>query len=91
MAFTSLLAASTLLVASVVADLPSCPANSPVSCSTNNIQNTCCTETQGQVVSVQLWDTNPATGPADHWTIHGLWPGAFTLAAVQLFRIKSLI
>ncbi|KAG8893106.1 ribonuclease T2-like, partial [Tulasnella sp. 403] len=28
----------------------------------------------GQISQVQFWDTNPATGPADHWTIHGLWP-----------------
>lgn len=23
---------------------------------------------------VQLWDTDPSTGPTDSWTIHGLWP-----------------
>jgi ribonuclease T2 len=22
----------------------------------------------------QFWDANPATGPSDSWTIHGLWP-----------------
>jgi ribonuclease T2 len=54
---------------------PSCPANAPISCqTTGTIQNTCCTEVQGQVLQVQFWDYNPATGPANSWTIHGLWP-----------------
>lgn len=26
-----------------------------------------------QMLQTQFWDTNPATGPQDHWTIHGLW------------------
>jgi len=25
-------------------------------------------------MQTQFWDTNPSTGPADSWTIHGLWP-----------------
>ena len=54
---------------------PICPLDSPLSCkNTTAIENTCCTEVQGQVLQVQFWDTQPATGPADHWTIHGLWP-----------------
>ncbi|MCJ1481941.1 ribonuclease T2-like [Schaereria dolodes] len=37
--------------------------------------NTCCLNSPGgQLLQTQFWDTDPATGPADHWTIHGLWP-----------------
>ncbi|KAL1297199.1 hypothetical protein AAFC00_004769 [Neodothiora populina] len=52
-----------------------CPLGSsaPLSCQSTS-SNTCCTEVQGQVLQVQFWDTKPATGPEDHWTIHGLWP-----------------
>ena len=60
-----------------LATAPVCPVGprAPLSChNTTAIANTCCTEVQGQVVQVQFWDTQPATGPADHWTIHGLWP-----------------
>ncbi|PNS20284.1 Ribonuclease T2 [Sphaceloma murrayae] len=60
---------------SVVAVGPHCSLKAPLSCHGNaTITDTCCTEVQGQVLSVQFWDTNPATGPEDHWTIHGLWP-----------------
>jgi ribonuclease T2 len=37
--------------------------------------NTCCYESPGGLLQqVQFWDTDPATGPTDSWTIHGLWP-----------------
>jgi ribonuclease T2 len=37
--------------------------------------NTCCFNTPGGLFQqVQFWDTDPATGPEDSWTIHGLWP-----------------
>ncbi|KAM0504500.1 hypothetical protein ACHAP0_002267 [Verticillium nonalfalfae] len=26
------------------------------------------------ILQTQFWDSNPATGPDDSWTIHGLWP-----------------
>lgn len=52
----------------------SCPADAPVSCqNSSTIEDTCCTEVYGEVLQVQFWDANPATGPADSWTIHGLW------------------
>ncbi|KAI9811250.1 MAG: ribonuclease T2-like [Pycnora praestabilis] len=39
------------------------------------IQNTCCFNSPGgQLLQTQFWDTDPATGPANHWTVHGLWP-----------------
>lgn len=37
-------------------------------------QDTCCFNYPGgQILQTQLWDTDPATGPDDSWTIHGLW------------------
>ena len=48
----------------------------PLSCHNKTaVANTCCFNTPGGVLlQTQFWDTDPATGPADHWTIHGLWP-----------------
>ena len=54
---------------------PSCP-NAQLSChnTTALMGNTCCLNSPGgQLLQTQFWDTDPATGPADHWTIHGLW------------------
>lgn len=63
------------LAKSVLATAPTCSASAPLSChNTTAIENTCCTEVQGQVLQVQFWDTDPATGPDTNWTIHGLWP-----------------
>ncbi|KAI4722679.1 ribonuclease T2 [Aureobasidium sp. EXF-10727] len=71
---STLIALSTLL-GMTAAVIESCPANAPISCQTSGtIQNTCCTEVQGQVLQTQFWDSSPATGPSDSWTIHGLWP-----------------
>ncbi|KAI7943461.1 hypothetical protein MJO28_010989 [Puccinia striiformis f. sp. tritici] len=59
---------------------PTCPANPPTSChlpsSTEDRPiNACCTNTPGgQLLLTQFWDSHPATGPTDSWTIHGLWP-----------------
>lgn len=59
---------------SAVAAVSACAASAPLSCqSSGSVQNTCCTEAQGQVLQVQFWDSSPATGPANSWTIHGLW------------------
>ncbi|KAJ7073784.1 ribonuclease T2-like protein [Mycena amicta] len=57
-----------------------CPADGPLSCSSdadaaNNESGSCCLESPGGLLlQTQFWDTNPATGPSDSWTIHGLWP-----------------
>ncbi|KAA6406401.1 MAG: ribonuclease T2 [Lasallia pustulata] len=53
----------------------SCP-NPQLSCHNTTAQaNTCCFNTPGgQLLQTQFWDSHPATGPADHWTVHGLWP-----------------
>ena len=52
---------------------PSCP-NAPLSCHNTTVQtNLCCFNAPGgQLLQTQFWDSNPATGPADSWTIHGL-------------------
>lgn len=62
-----------------------CGTSGPTSCSssaqsslvtfTEDGKNaTCCTEQEGLLLQTQFWDYNPATGPDDSWTIHGLWP-----------------
>ena len=47
----------------------------PLSCTnTSVVPNTCCFNYPGgELLQTQFWDTDPATGPANHWTIHGLW------------------
>lgn len=51
-----------------------CPA-SVVSCQNVSGVNSCCVETPGgQLLQTQFWDFDPSTGPADSWTVHGLWP-----------------
>ncbi|KAF7547184.1 hypothetical protein G7046_g9085 [Stylonectria norvegica] len=54
----------------------SCPANSPLSCqNTTATADTCCFNYPGgQLLLTQFWDSDPATGPSDSWTVHGLWP-----------------
>lgn len=46
-----------------------------VSCQTRySGQDTCCFNYPGgQLLQTQFWDTDPALGPDDSWTIHGLW------------------
>ncbi|KAJ5861668.1 uncharacterized protein N7529_008978 [Penicillium soppii] len=53
----------------------SCPV-SEISCQANyHGQDTCCFNYPGgQMLQTQFWDADPAIGPEDAWTIHGLWP-----------------
>ncbi|EER30253.1 hypothetical protein CTRG_06037 [Candida tropicalis MYA-3404] len=53
----------------------SCPADSPLSCSTSgDTSNSCCFESPAGVIELtQFWDYDPATGPANVFTMHGLW------------------
>lgn len=38
-------------------------------------QDKCCFNYPGgQLLQTQFWDADPAVGPVDSWTIHGLWP-----------------
>ncbi|KAK3177225.1 hypothetical protein OEA41_008554 [Lepraria neglecta] len=48
----------------------------PLSCTNKTVvPNTCCFNYPGgELLQTQFWDTDPATGPANHWTVHGLWP-----------------
>ena len=48
----------------------------PLSCTnTTAVQDLCCFNYPGgELLQTQFWDTDPATGPANHWTVHGLWP-----------------
>ncbi|CBX98457.1 hypothetical protein LEMA_P098660.1 [Plenodomus lingam JN3] len=42
---------------------------------TTVVDNLCCFNAPGgQLLQTQFWDTAPATGPDDSWTLHGLWP-----------------
>ncbi|EXJ94602.1 hypothetical protein A1O1_02998 [Capronia coronata CBS 617.96] len=41
--------------------------------------NTCCVNhPSGHFLQTQFWDTSPALGAPDSWTIHGLWPDLCT-------------
>ncbi|KAI9734089.1 MAG: ribonuclease T2-like [Claussenomyces sp. TS43310] len=55
---------------------PSCPADGPTSChNSTTSDDTCCfIYPGGQLLQTQFWDTSPAIGPSDSWTLHGLWP-----------------
>ncbi|KAF2208453.1 hypothetical protein CERZMDRAFT_49284 [Cercospora zeae-maydis SCOH1-5] len=47
-----------------------------LSCQNTTVQNNlCCFNAPGgALLLTQFWDTDPVVGPADSWTIHGLWP-----------------
>ncbi|KAI0030963.1 base non-specific acid ribonuclease [Vararia minispora EC-137] len=51
----------------------SCPAG-PASCQTSDEASCCLESPGGLIVQTQFWDSHPPTGPADSWTVHGLWP-----------------
>lgn len=63
--------------------LPKCPEggnvktckNTQLSChNTTVVQDLCCFNAPGgSLLLTQFWDFDPATGPDDAWTIHGLW------------------
>ncbi|KAF2500074.1 ribonuclease M [Lophium mytilinum] len=53
-----------------------CSTTGQLSChNTTAVADLCCFNAPGgQLLQTQFWDTDPATGPSDSWTIHGLWP-----------------
>jgi hypothetical protein len=69
---------ATLLATSPLQERPhdlfrSCP-NAQLSCHNISVADTCCLNYPGgQLLQTQFWDTSPAVGPQDSWTIHGLW------------------
>lgn len=59
----------------VLGGTPETCSNPQLSChNTTAVQDLCCFNAPGgQLLQTQFWDTDPATGPDDSWTIHGLW------------------
>ncbi|KAH9905840.1 ribonuclease T2-like protein [Xylariomycetidae sp. FL2044] len=53
-----------------------CAGTQVLSChNTTAVADTCCFNYPGgSLLQTQFWDTDPVVGPADSWTIHGLWP-----------------
>lgn len=65
------------LAQSVLGGTPkSCSSTTTLSChNTTTVADTCCFNYPGgSLLQTQFWDTDPAVGPSDSWTIHGLWP-----------------
>ncbi|EGW31078.1 uncharacterized protein SPAPADRAFT_141979 [Spathaspora passalidarum NRRL Y-27907] len=60
----------------VLSSAPQCPIDIPISCTNSTpIVNSCCFESPGgMLLQTQFWNYNPAFGPDDEFTIHGLWP-----------------
>ncbi|KAK7202958.1 ribonuclease T2-like protein [Myxozyma melibiosi] len=57
----------------------SCPAQKEFSCHLatpipDDVDTCCVNAPGGQLLLAQFWDFAPAVGPADKWTLHGLWP-----------------
>ncbi|KAI2636161.1 ribonuclease T2-like protein [Xylaria nigripes] len=75
MSYFSLVNAS-MPLGSVIDQSVSCGFDLPFSCSnTTAVENLCCFNAPGgAILQTQFWDTDPPTGPADSWTVHGLWP-----------------
>jgi ribonuclease T2 len=59
----------------VLGGTPLTCSNPQLSChNTTVVENLCCFNAPGgQLLQTQFWDTAPATGPDDSWTLHGLW------------------
>lgn len=68
-----------------------CAADAPLSCHNTSSFDTCCLNFPGgDLVQTQFWDTNPASGPADSWTIHGLWSVRTWLVTTDRFTTSPL-
>jgi len=67
---------SAVLLGNGISVTSDCGTSGPPSCSIDSPpQDACCYEYPGGLLlQTQFWDTHPAIGPADSWTIHGLWP-----------------
>ena len=59
----------------VLGGAPDVCTNPQLSChNTTAVANTCCFNAPGGLLQqTQFWDTSPATGPTNSWTVHGLW------------------
>ena len=47
--------------------------STPLSCHSSTAASCCYISPGGLLLQTQFWDTAPATGPVDSWTVHGLW------------------
>lgn len=75
MAARYLLLLGAVAAGSAAASSVACSASAPLSCHNTTAYDTCCLNAPGgHLLLTQFWDTDPATGPSDSWTIHGLWP-----------------
>ncbi|TGZ85385.1 ribonuclease-like protein T2 [Ascodesmis nigricans] len=63
-------------LASTVSATPKACSITTLSCqNTTVVSDLCCfNHPGGQLLLTQFWDSEPATGPSNSWTIHGLWP-----------------
>ena len=53
---------------------PMCPIDTPMSCTDGkSAGSSCCVQNPGYLLQAQFWWVNPSIGPADSFTIHGLW------------------
>jgi ribonuclease T2 len=77
----------------------SCPADTPLSCSSGGVPpgvDKCCYEAPGGVlVLTQFWNYNPSLGPVDEFTLHGLWPdkcdGTYDASCNPSLNIKGSV
>ena len=79
------------LSGSSLAASASCP-NAQLSCHNSSaVDNLCCFNAPGgTLLQTQFWDTNPASGPEDSWTIHGLWVSKQILHHERIFKNSKL-
>jgi hypothetical protein len=69
--------------------------NPQLSChNATTVDNLCCFNSPGgSLLQTQFWDTDPATGPEDSWTIHGLWVSTNecrNIGNMELMHVTSL-
>ncbi|EER29222.1 Ribonuclease Trv, putative [Coccidioides posadasii C735 delta SOWgp] len=74
--FTAAFSTSQFLLRNVNSAPKQCPVDVELSChNTRPVEDTCCFNAPGGLILLtQFWDAQPATGPEDSWTLHGLWP-----------------
>lgn len=70
----SVLALSAAVKVALAGTLETCSSSSPLSCSSDSTEASCCYESPGGLLlQTQFWDYSPSIGPSDSWGIHGLW------------------
>ena len=71
----------------------SCPKPWELSCqNSTKVEDLCCFNAPGgQLLITQFWDAEPAIGPEDSWTLHGLWYEKIWTTALVLFSLIEVI